>query len=106
MFKRAVAMLLACVIILCTVTAALADVIRYCPTCNLKTMFRDHCYGILKRNSGHIQHTVNREICNYYEVYYKTRQNCVYCDALYDPNASHKHQEVHDTCGIISTCPF
>lgn len=106
MFKRIMAATLACVLILGTITIAMADTTRYCPVCDKKTLFCNGCYGVLKRNSAYIQHTVNGHTCNYYEAYYKTKQNCLYCGALYDPNSSHLHKVVHEICATQITCPF
>ncbi len=106
MLKKAITMTVVCILLLCTVSGAIADTVRYCPTCEGRTTFRDSCYGILKRNTAYIQHSVAAGICNYYEVYFKTRQNCVVCSNLYDPNLSHKHAEKHELCPNVKSCPF
>lgn len=106
MFKRIMAATLVCVLMMSMVTVAMADTFRYCPVCDKNTRFRNGCYGVLKYNTAYIQHTVDGHTCNYYEVYYKTKQNCENCSALYDPNTSHKHKVVHDICGTQYTCPF
>lgn len=106
MIKKTMMMTVVCILLICTVSGAIADTIRYCPTCEGRTTFRDGCYDILKRNTAYMQHNVADVICNYYEVYFKTLQNCIGCGNLYDPNLSHKHEVIHEFCMNEYKCPF
>lgn len=106
MFKKLLAMMVSCILLLSIVAPASADTVRYCAVCNGRTTFRDSCYGSLKYNTAYMQHPVSSLICNYYKSYFKTQQNCISCGNLYDPNTSHLHEEIHEFCPTEYHCPF